>query len=78
MQRWYARSSSSTVIKITTLLIILYIIFALLSNCVFIDAKLGRQEQQKVFLHEIGHVNRNDFDRSNVQHIESLAHNINL
>lgn len=48
------------------------------SYTVFIDAKLGRQQQQEVFMHEIGHVKRNDFEKCNVQTIESYAHNHNF
>lgn len=44
------------------------------SYTIFIDAKLGKKEQQEVFLHEVHHVKNNDFERSNVQYIESCAH----
>ena len=44
------------------------------SYTVFIDAKLGSQRQQEVFMHEINHIQRNDFEKTDVQQIEAIAH----
>lgn len=44
------------------------------SYTVFIDASLGSQKQKEVFMHEINHVKNNDFEKFDVQYIESNAH----
>lgn len=41
---------------------------------IFIDAKLNEIEQRKVFLHEMRHIQENDFEKHNIQQIESDAH----
>lgn len=46
------------------------------SYTIFIDAKLCREQQQEVFIHEIGHAKLNDFEQSDVQYIESCTHKI--
>ena len=44
------------------------------SYTIFIDSKLTLERQQEVFQHELNHIMNNDFDKDNVQQIESLAH----
>lgn len=44
------------------------------SYTIFIDAKLSKEKQKKVFLHEMNHIKQNDFEKENVQEIESHAH----
>lgn len=46
------------------------------SYTVFIDAGLSAEKQKEVFEHEIRHITRNDFDKTNVQEIEVVAHNV--
>lgn len=41
---------------------------------IFIDAKLNEIEQRKVFMHEMKHIQENDFEEDNVQEIELKAH----
>lgn len=43
---------------------------------IFIDAKLSHQKQKEVFMHEFDHISRNDFEKIDVQDIESCAHQI--
>lgn len=38
---------------------------------IMINATLNREQQIKAFMHEIEHINNNDFDKDNVQEIES-------
>lgn len=44
------------------------------SYTIFIDAKLNSIKQKEVFLHEMNHIKNNDFEKDNVQEIESQAH----
>ena len=44
------------------------------SYTIFIDAKLTRERQEEVFNHELNHVLNHDFEKNNVQQIESVAH----
>ena len=45
------------------------------SYTIFIDARLNEIERQKVFLHEMKHIHEDDFEKEEVQKIESEAHN---
>lgn len=45
------------------------------SYTIFIDAKLNDVERRKVFLHEMKHIQGNDFEKNNVQQIEMETHN---
>ncbi len=45
------------------------------SYTIFIDANLSEEKQKKVFLHEMKHICRNDFEKDDVQAIEYEAHN---
>lgn len=42
---------------------------------IFIDANLSDEKQRKVFLHEMQHIQENDFEKEDVQEIEKVAHN---
>lgn len=44
------------------------------SYTIFIDTKLNDIEQRKVFLHEMKHIQENDFEKYDVQEIETDAH----
>lgn len=44
------------------------------SYTIFIDARLNTIEQKKVFLHEMNHIQKNDFEKNDVQEIEMKAH----
>ncbi len=44
------------------------------SYTIFIDGKLSKEKQRKVFRHEIKHICGNDFEKYDVQMIESEAH----
>ncbi len=44
------------------------------SYTIFIDAKLSTEKQRKVFLHEMKHIQQNDFGKYNVHEIEIRAH----
>lgn len=44
------------------------------SYTIFIDSKLTLERQREVFQHELHHILNKDFDKDNVQQIESLAH----
>lgn len=46
------------------------------SYTIFIDATLCADHQKRVFDHEMEHICGNDFDKENVQEIESSAHSI--
>lgn len=41
------------------------------SYTVCINARLGYEEQKKAYLHELEHINGNDFERVNVREIEN-------
>lgn len=45
------------------------------SFTIFIDSKLCFERQQEVFKHELLHILNNDFEKENVNSIESQAHN---
>lgn len=44
------------------------------SYTIFIDAKLSKEKQKKVFLHEMKHIQQKDFEKENVHQIEIDAH----
>lgn len=44
------------------------------SYTIFIDSKLCKERQQQVYLHELGHILGDDFDKTNVNTIECIAH----
>jgi hypothetical protein len=44
------------------------------SYSIFINAKLCYEMQQKVYLHELYHINNNDFEKLDVDSIEFKAH----
>ena len=44
------------------------------SYTIFINAKLNIEEQQKTYLHEIGHIHNGDFEKFDVDEIEGKAH----
>lgn len=44
------------------------------SYTIFIDGKLSKETQKKVFRHEIKHICGNDFEKYDVQMIEAEAH----
>ena len=44
------------------------------SYTIFIDAKLSKDAQKKVFFHEMRHIQENDFEKCDVQEIEFKAH----
>lgn len=44
------------------------------SYTIFIDSKLTLERQREVFQHEFNHILNKDFEKENVQHIESIAH----
>ena len=41
---------------------------------IYLNAKLSYQDRIKAYLHALGHVERNDWERDNVQDIEKDAH----
>lgn len=41
---------------------------------IYLNAKLSYQDRVKAYLHAIGHVARNDWEKDNVQDIEKDAH----
>ncbi len=43
---------------------------------IYLNARLSYQDRVKAYLHAIGHVERNDFEKGDVQKIEMEAHNI--
>lgn len=45
------------------------------SYTIFVDARLSEERQKKIFLHEMQHIQGNDFEKDNVQEIETIAHN---
>lgn len=44
------------------------------SYTIFIDSRLTIERQKEVFQHELNHILNNDFEKENVQQIESIAH----
>lgn len=40
------------------------------SYSIFINARLGYEEQRKAYLHEMEHIKDNDFEKTNVSEIE--------
>lgn len=44
------------------------------SYTIFIDSKLTIEKQREIFQHELNHIINNDFEKDNVQQIESIAH----
>lgn len=46
------------------------------SYTIFIDAKLSEEKQKKVFLHEMNHIQQKNFEKENVQIIESESHHL--
>lgn len=47
------------------------------SYTIFIDAHLSDAQQKKVFRHEMWHIRQRDFEKYDVQGIESCAHTEN-
>ena len=41
---------------------------------IYLNAKLSYQERLKAYLHALGHVERNDWEKEDVQLIEAEAH----
>ena len=48
------------------------------SYTVLINARMSYETQRKALLHALGHILNDDFEKENVQEIESAAHEINL
>lgn len=46
------------------------------SYTIFIDSKLCREKQQKVYMHELEHILGNDFEKLNVNEIEYVTHGL--
>lgn len=44
------------------------------SYSIFINAKLSFEMQREVYLHELGHILKNDFSKPSVDDIEYYAH----
>ena len=44
------------------------------SYSIFINARLNHETQRKVYLHELYHIQNNDFEKSDVDVIEYKAH----
>lgn len=44
------------------------------SYTIFIDSKLCKEKQQQVYLHELRHILGADFEKTNVNIIECIAH----
>lgn len=44
------------------------------SYTIFINPRLSYEQQRKVFEHELRHITGNDFEKCDVQQIESIAH----
>lgn len=44
------------------------------SYTIFIDSKLCKEKQQQVYLHELRHIFGNDFEKTDVNIIEYIAH----
>lgn len=45
------------------------------SYTIFLNARLSRDSQLKYYCHALRHIMENDFQKANVQEIESSAHN---
>lgn len=41
---------------------------------VYINCNLDREQQQKAYMHAVAHIMNNDFEKYDVQQIESEAH----
>lgn len=41
---------------------------------IYIDARLDREARIEAFNHALGHIKNGDFERENVQEIETIAH----
>jgi hypothetical protein len=41
---------------------------------IYLNARLSYQDRVKAYLHALGHVERNDFEKEDVQKIEMEAH----
>lgn len=46
------------------------------SYTVFLNARLSQESRVKSYYHALKHIERNDFDKEDVQEIESEAHDI--
>ena len=44
---------------------------------VFLNARLSREMQLKAYMHALTHIQNGDFDKSDADQIELVAHNIN-
>ncbi len=44
------------------------------SYTIFIDARLSAEKQKEIFMHELHHIENKDFEKNNVQEIETVAH----
>lgn len=44
------------------------------SYTIFIDSGLSAEKQKEVFVHEMNHIRNGDFEKTDVQEIESSAH----
>lgn len=44
------------------------------SYTIFLNAKMSHERLQKAYLHALGHITHNDFEKSDVQEIEYEAH----
>lgn len=42
---------------------------------IYIDETLDEEQRKKAFVHAMGHIANNDFDKDDVQDIETEAHN---
>ena len=45
------------------------------SYTIFLNARLSRDSQLKYYFHAMEHIKKEDFEKENVQEIESEAHN---
>ena len=45
------------------------------SYTIFLNAKMSADQLEKSYLHALGHIEHNDFEKENVQIIEYEAHN---
>ena len=43
---------------------------------IYLNARLSYQDRVKAYLHALGHVERNDFEKADVQKIEMEAHGL--
>lgn len=44
------------------------------SYTILLNAKMSHERLQKAYLHALGHIKNNDFEKDNVQEIEYEAH----